>query len=333
MDSRATMADVAREAKVSVMTVSRVVNDKGEISPATRRRVLEVIERLGYRPSAIARGLATSRTGTLGLVVPDIANPFFSDIARGVEEKAYAAGYNVFLCSTYEDTDRETQVLQSLEEKRIDGLVLCSSRLEDDTLRRMLAGFPAVALINRSLAGYDADVVRVDSKVGGRLATRFLLEAGHSAVGFLTGPATSVDGRLRVEGYHAALEAAGVPRDPGLERACASNVAGGREAALEFLASKAELTALLCYNDLVAIGALLACSDLGLRVPADLAVVGFDDIALAAWVSPTLTTCGSPRFDVGTQAMQLLLDRIGDGTDERQEIVVQPELVIRSSAP
>ena len=144
MDGRVTMADVAREAEVSVMTVSRVVNDKGEISPATRQRVLEVIQRLGYRPSAIARGLATNRTGTLGLVVPDIANPFFSDIARGVEEKAYAAGYNVFLCSTYEDPDRESDVLRSLEDKRVDGLLLCSSRLDDAVLRTALAGFPAV---------------------------------------------------------------------------------------------------------------------------------------------------------------------------------------------
>lgn len=333
MDGRVTMADVAREADVSLMTVSRVVNDKGEISPSTRQRVLEVIERLGYRPSAIARGLATNRTGTLGLVVPDIANPFFSDIARGVEEEAYAAGYNVFLCSTYEDPERETDVLQSLEEQRIDGLVLCSSRLDDKTLRRMLAGFPAIVLTNRWLDGYDAGVIRVDSELGGRLATNFLLDAGHTAVGFLTGPPTSVDGRLRVSGYHAALDAAGMPCSPALERPCPSNVDGGREAAREFLASQPELTALLCYNDLVAIGALFACADLGLRVPADLAVVGFDDIALAAWVSPPLTTCGSPRFELGEKAMQMLLDRIDGGTGEGQEILVQPELVVRSSAP
>jgi LacI family transcriptional regulator len=333
MDGRVTMADVAREADVSLMTVSRVVNDKGEISPSTRQRVLEVIERLGYRPSAIARGLATNRTGTLGLVVPDIANPFFSDIARGVEEEAYAAGYNVFLCSTYEDPERETDVLQSLEEQRIDGLVLCSSRLDDKTLRRMLAGFPAIVLTNRWLDGYGAGVIRVDSELGGRLATNFLLDAGHTAVGFLTGPPTSVDGRLRVNGYHAALEAAGKPRSAALERPCPSNVDGGREAAREFLASQPGLTALLCYNDLVAIGALFACVDLGLRVPSDLAVVGFDDIALAAWVSPPLTTCGSPRFELGVKAMQMLLDRIDGGTGEGQEILVQPELVVRSSAP
>jgi LacI family transcriptional regulator len=134
MSERVTMADVAREAGVSKMTVSRVVNKKGEISPATREHVLGVIKRLGYRPSAIARGLATNRTATIGLVVPDIANPFFSEIARGVEDKAYAAGYSVFLCSTYEDPHRERDVLNSLEEKLVDGLLLCSSRLAQDDL-------------------------------------------------------------------------------------------------------------------------------------------------------------------------------------------------------
>jgi LacI family transcriptional regulator len=327
------MADVAREVGVSVMTVSRVVNDKGEISPATRQRVLEVIQRLGYRPSAIARGLATNRTGTLGLVVPDIANPFFSDIARGVEEKAYAAGYNVFLCSTYEDRDREADVLRSLEEKRVDGLLLCSSRLDDAVLRTILTGFPAVVLTNRQLEGHDACTVRVDSELGGRLATEMLLESGHRSVGFLTGPSTSVDGRLRVAGYHTAMEVAGVALDPNLERECPSNVDGGRLVGREFLAVHRDLTALLCYNDLVAIGTLQACAELGLKVPRDLAVVGFDDIALAALVSPPLTTCGSPRFELGVEAMQLLLDRIEDGSSASQEVVVPPELVFRSSAP
>jgi LacI family transcriptional regulator len=333
MKRRVTIEDVARAAGVSRQTVSRAINDKGEISPATRQRVLEIIKDLDYRPSAIARGLATQRTGTLGLVVPDIANPFFSDIARGVEEKAYAAGYNVFLCTTYEDPRREADVLESLEEKRIDGLVLCSSRIEEDGLRSRLGGFPAVVLVNRRVAGYDASVVRVDSELGGKLGTQLLLQAGHRAVGFLAGPSTSVDGRLRVIGYRAALSAAGLPCEPDLEQECASNVEGGRTAALAFLARHLDLTALLCYNDLVAIGALQACAKLGLEVPAQLAVVGFDDIEMASWVSPPLTTCGSPRFDLGVQAMQLLLDRIDSGADECREVLVQPRLVIRASAP
>ena len=153
MPNRITMADVAREAGVSLMTVSRVINNKSQVSAATRQRVLSIVEQLGYRPSGIARGLATRRTGTLGLVVPDVANPFFADVARGVEHQAYAEGYNVFLCNTAEDPEREVAVLQLLEEKRVDGVMLCSSRLEDEDLRALLGRHPAVVLVNRQLEG------------------------------------------------------------------------------------------------------------------------------------------------------------------------------------
>lgn len=333
MSERVTMADVAREAGVSKMTVSRVVNNKGEISSTTRQHVLQVIARLGYRPSAIARGLATNRTGTLGLVVPDIANPFFSEIARGVEDKAYAAGYNVFLCSTYEDPHREREVLDSLEEKLADGLILCSSRLAQDDLSAVVDDFPAVVLVNRSVEGKDASIVRVDSELGGRMATDFLLEAGHRVVGFLTGPPTSFDGRLRVQGYEQALEAAGIGLQPAWQRACSSNVQGGLEVALEFLPEHPEMTALLCYNDLVAVGALQACSKLGRRVPEDLAIVGFDDIPTAALVTPPLTTCRSAQYDIGFQAMRLLLDRMSGCPEGCEQVMMQPELVVRASAP
>ena len=164
MTDRITMADVARKAGVSQMTVSRVVNDKGDVSEATRQRVLEVIERLGYRPSGIARGLATQRTGTLGLVVPDVANPFFSDVARGVEHVAHAEGYNVFLCNTEEDPQRELDVLRSLEEKRVDGLVLCSSRLSEDELLGVVARHLSVVLVNRRLVGERVCSVLLDDR-------------------------------------------------------------------------------------------------------------------------------------------------------------------------
>jgi len=333
MSDRVTMADVAREAGVSKMTVSRVVNNKGEISPATRQHVLEVIARLDYRPSAIARGLATSRTGSIGLVVPDIANPFFSEIARGVEDKAYAAGYNVFLCSTYEDPRREKDVLNSLEEKLVDGLILCSSRLVQDDLCVVVDDFAAVVLVNRLVEGKDASLVRVDSERGGRMATEFLLEAGHGAVGFLTGPAMSFDGRLRLRGYHQALAAAGLTPQAAWQRGCASNVQGGLEAARELLSDHPELTALICYNDLVAVGALQACTQMGRRVPEDLAIVGFDDIPMAALVTPSLTTCRSAQYEIGFQATRLLLDRISGCREGCEEIVLPPELVVRASAP
>jgi LacI family transcriptional regulator len=333
MPNRVTMADVAREAGVSSMTVSRVINNKGEVCPVTRQRVQEIIERLGYRPSGIARGLATQRTGTLGLVVPDVANPFFSDVARGVEHVAYAEGYNTFLCNTEEDPHRELAVLKSLEEKRVDGLVLCSSRLDDGELRAVVARHPTVVLVNRRLEGDRVRSVLVDDETGGRLATQHLLQAGHRAVGFLAGPTVSHSGRQRAEGYRAALAAAGLPYNPAWVRHCSPVVEGGQEAARELLTAHSELTALVCYNDLVAVGALQACADLGRQVPGDVAVVGYDDIPLSALVTPPLTTCRVPRYELGVQAVRLLLDQIDGCPDECDEIVLRPELTVRASAP
>jgi LacI family transcriptional regulator len=327
------MADVAREAGVSLMTVSRVINNKGDVNPDTRQRILEIIRQLDYRPSGIARGLATRRTGTLGLVVPDVANPFFANVARGAEQEAYAEGYNVFLCNTDEDPQREASVLQSLEEKRVDGLVLCSSRLSDDELSPLVKRHPAVVLVNRRLAREGVSAVLIDDEYGGRMATQHLLNTGHRAIGVLAGPPVSRSGRERVKGYRAALAAAGLPDHPEWLQTCAPVVEGGYEAARELLTAHPELTALFCYNDLVAVGALQACADLGRQAPGDLAVVGNDDIPLAALVTPPLTTCRVPRHDLGAQAMRVLLNQIKGGLTGCIDIVLRPELVIRASAP
>jgi len=333
MSNRVTMAEVAREAGVSLMTVSRVINEKDEVSLATRQRVLEVVERLGYRPSSIARGLATHRTGTIGLVVLDNANPFFSEVARGVEQRAYAEGYSVFLCNTDEDPQREVDVLQSLEGKRVDGVVLCSSRLDENELRIALALHPAVVLVNRRLPGNGVSSLLIDDEMGGRMATQHLLQAGHRAIGFLAGPPTSYSGHERAKGYRAALSSVGMSYNPAWVRHCSPVVQGGHEAARDLLTAHPELTALFCYNDLVAVGALQACADLGRQVPGDLAIVGYDDIPLAALVTPSLTTCRVSRCELGAQAMQLLLDQIDGCLDGCEEIVLRPELVVRASAP
>lgn len=318
-----------------MMTVSRVVNDKGPVSVDTRQRVLDAIQRLGYRPSGIARGLATRHTGTLGLVVPDVANPFFAEVARGVEQVAYAEGYNVFLCNTDEDPDRELDVLGSLEEKRVDGIVLCSSRLDNDDLGMAVASHPSVVLVNRRADGLiqHGAAVLVDDVMGGRLATGHLVSRGHRAIGFLAGPLGSRSGHGRLDGYRAAMAAAGLAVDPGWVLHGTPVAEGGRDAALALLAAHPALSALLCYNDLVAVGALRACADLGRRVPEDVAVVGFDDIPLAALVTPALTTCRIPRHALGVRAVRLLLAQVRGEPLDRQEVVLEPELVIRASAP
>lgn len=330
---RVTMADVAREAGVSLMTVSRAINDKDGISESTRDRIQAIVERLGYRPSEIARSLVTDRTGTIGLVVIDNSNPFFSEVARGVEHEAYAQGYNVFLCNTEEDIEREQAVLRSLEEKRVDGVLLCSPRLDEAALRSALRRHAAVVMINRRLGDPRFGVIAVDDERGGRIATEHLLNRGHRIIGYLTGPERSYSGQLRARGYRSALVAAGITPCAGWERPCLPVVESGREAAYDLLTAQPDMTALFCYNDLSAVGALQACADLGRRVPDDVAVVGFDDVPLAAWVTPSLTTCHVPMYDLGNQAVRLLLDHIRGCGERCEDIVIEPELIIRDSAP
>lgn len=330
------MSDVARQAGVSLMTVSRVINQKEDVSPETRQRVLQVISELGYRPSAIARSLATQETRTIGLVVPDVTNPFFADITRGVERLAYAQGYHVFLCNAEENPDRELAVIQSLEEKRVDGLILCSSRLEENLLVEVLSRLPAVVLINRRVNSIERDPfesVILDDETSGCHATQHLLHRGHTCVGFLAGPANSYSGIRRLKGYLAALEAVRQTPEPGWIRHCQPTVAGGYQAALAFLDENPQLTAVFCYNDLVAVGVLQACQELKRRVPEDLAVVGHDDIPLAALVTPALTTCRVPRDELGEKAVETLLDRLHDCPGGCQQATLQTELIIRQSAP
>jgi LacI family transcriptional regulator len=328
-----TMADVAREAGVSLMTVSRAINGKDGLSKATRDRILAIVDRLGYRPSIIARSLVTDRTGTIGLVVIDNSNPFFSEVARGVEQEAYAQGYNVFLCNTEEDIEREQAVLRSLEEKRVDGVILCSPRSDEKVLQAALEQHAAVVLINRRLADMRLGTVLVNDEQGGRICTEHLLSRGHRAIGFLSGPSRSYSGQARARGYRAALEVAGVAPCLELTRPCLPVVESGREATLALLAAQPQITALFCYNDLSAVGALQACVSLGRRVPDDLAIVGFDDIPLARLVTPPLTTCHVPLHDLGKQAMQSLLDHINGCGANCDDIVIEPKLIIRGTAP
>lgn len=330
-DRAITISDVAREAGVSTQTVSRVLNNKGEITPATRQLVEDVIRRLGYRPSAIARSLVTRRTLSLGLVVPDITNPVFPEIARGAEEIALASGYNVFLCNTIEQPEREASVLRSLEEKRVDGVVVCSSRLPDEQLFPALRRQQAAVLVNRPAPLDVAGTVRIGDASGSAQAVRYLCGRGRRRLGMLSGPATSFSGKERTRGFMEAARTAGAAVDPSWLRPCPPTLDGGHQAARALLSSSREVQGLLCYNDLVAVGALQACRDLGIRVPDDLAVVGCDDILLAGLVTPPLTTLRCSKFEVGAAAVRMLLNRI-DGVTDRAEMVMEPELIVRASA-
>jgi LacI family transcriptional regulator len=341
MNKKATQEDVARLAGVSRATVSYVINDlpggSVRISEETRQRVLDAVNQLGYQPNALARSLATRRTHTLALIVQDISNPFFSGIARGVEGVARAEGYSVLLCSTEEDPAHELEVLQVLDEKRVDGVISCSSRLPESELRQALVKHPAAVLVNRLLSDQeDAAVINsvvIDEEAGGQMATQHLISRGHRVIGFLSGPPLSFGAQGRSRGYSKALAANGIPARQDIVFACQPTVECGQEATRTLLTDHPEITALFCYNDLVAVGAFQACVQLGRRIPDDLAVVGYDDIRLAALVTPPLTTCRVRREQFGQLAIRLLLDRINNPAEDCQQMVVQPELVIRASAP
>jgi len=336
MPNRVTMSEVARQAGVSLMTVSRVVNHKEGVSAEIRQAVLEIISDLGYRPSAIARSLATKETRTIGLVIPDVSNPFFADITRGVERLAYSEGYHVFLCNAEEDPVRELAVIQSLEEKRVDGLILCSSRLKEEKLVELMTDMPAAVLINRCLCQSDEisfNSVIIDDRQSGWLATQHLTLAGHRQIGILAGPTASYSGSGRYQGYQDALQVAGINPEPGWMSHCPPTVEGGYAAARQLLLNYPQLTALFCFNDLVAVGAIQACVELNRRIPEDFAIIGHDDIPLAALVSPALSTCRVSRYELGARAVNALLERLRGCPAGCQQIILQPELIIRQSAP
>ena len=328
---RVTISDVAELAGVSYQTVSRVTNNNPNVSAATRQRVQEIIAETGYRPSNIARSLVTARTATIGLVVPDISNPFFSAIAQGADQVASEQGYGILLCNTGEDASREIEVLNLLHERTVDGVIVCGSRQEDAPLKQALSQFNAVVLVNRRLEGEVIPAVLVDDASGGTMITEHLLQMGHRAIGFVAGPVASYSGSQRLQGYKKALANAGIEFQSRWVQHCLPTTADGEEATHSLLSSNPELSALFCFNDLVALGALRECAALGRRVPADTAVAGFDDIMLAGVVSPALTTCHVPRVEIGCLAVSMLLDCINDEVDRCGEIVIKPELVIRDS--
>lgn len=332
MAQRITMTEVAHRAGVSLMTVSRVVNHKEDVSESTREKVLAIVDELGYRPSSIARSLVTQHTSTLGLVIPDIDNPFFSGLVSGVESQAYSKGYSVFLCNTNEDSEQEQSVLASLEEKMIDGLILCSSRLPDDALRTTVERFPAVVLVSRQLPDAKVGTVLIDDAHGGEQVVEHLLRGGRRRIGVVAGPLVSLSSQQRLVGYQRALDHHGLRYDAGLVYHCRPIQEEAAEAIRHLFSRYPDLDALVCHNDLVAVSALQICKQKGVRVPEDVAVVGYDDIPIAAWVTPSLTTCRVDRFELGSQAMGLLLKQIHSNHHENT-IVICPELVVRQSAP
>ncbi len=323
-----TLEDVASRAGVSRMTVSRVLNNRGGASEETQRRIREAARELNYRPNAMARSLKSRRSSIIGVIVPDISNPFFPEIFRGAESIAQASGYTLILSNVVESADREAEVLEKLLAQQVDGIIWCSARMEDDALKKALAPTRSVVLVNRESDPDLASSVTVDYALGARLAVDHLTEIGLSRIGLIAGPDWSFGAVERIRGVKKAMEKQGIAPIDVVN--CDPTIQGGQTAAASMLAKHGAIDGLICYNDLTAIGALQAARNLELDVPGDLALIGFDDIDLAQLVTPTITSLGVERYEIGRAAMQLLLKQI-EGQEADEKIVLHPKLMMRGS--
>ena len=315
------------------MTVSRVINNSGYISQETRQRVEQAIAELGYVPNALARGLRFKQTKTLALVLTDITNPFFTTLARGVEDTASEQGFSVMFCNTDESEEKEASYLNVLVQKQVDGVLLVPAQSAPESVTFLRERGVRFVVLDRRIPGTDADTVRGDSEQGAYALVRHLLELGHRRIAALSGPQAVSTASDRVAGYQRALAESGLTPEPALVRYGSFTQESGCTMARAALALPQPPTALFTGNNFIAIGALRAVREAGLRVPDDLSLVTFDDLPAAAVIDPFLTVAAQPAYEMGRRATALLLERLAEGGPPApQEIVLPAELIVRRSS-
>lgn len=327
--NRVTIKDVAARVGVTDMTVSRVVNGSGPVSDSVRQRVNEAIEELGYVPNRLARGLRSNRTHTIALMVTDITNPFFTTVARGVEDAASDRDHLVLLCNTDESEEEELRYLEMLSQQNVDGVLLVPARTGVRSLEFAAKRGLPVVLIDRRGPTQQHSVVRCDARKGAADMARHLVGLGHRRFSVLAGPVGVTTSDDRVAGF---LDALGELRDQATVTHGPLSPASGRERAIEAMSAKQRPTALFGLNNFVTIGALQGLTSLGIRVPEDLALVGFDDLPPAMIGQPFLTVVSQPAYDMGHRAVELLLEQLRHPENPSQEILLPTELLVRQSS-
>jgi DNA-binding LacI/PurR family transcriptional regulator len=330
--------DIAAAAGVSHTTVSRALRDSRLISVEVREHIRLLAQEMGYTPNAVAQSLKNSRTHSIGLVVTAIADPFLSRVVRGIEEVAQEAGYSVLLSTTYNDADREVAAVETFHKRRVDGIIVASSRQNIDSTTRLARVDVPVVLINQEADTEFSQLhsVSVDDYQGARDAVQFLLDAGHCTIAYLGAANRPRSNRLRLQGYLDAMRAADKEPPPGWiqvappeHRYHSDDVEDGQAMLAEVVAAGA--TAVFCYNDMIAIGVMMGCRAANIEVPAQLSVAGFDDIELAQYVTPPLTTIHQPKMLLGERAMELLV-RLMAGEQAPSSLLLPTQLVVRASA-
>lgn len=327
----ATIKDVAREAGVSVATVSRVFNDSQRVSEETRRRVRQVAERLNFWPNGVARSLITNRTHAIGVLLPDLHGEFFSEVIRGIDLAARREGLHVLVSSSHSDTDELVTALRAMR-GRIDGLIIMATDADSAPAIRATAWDCPVVLLGPGTEVPDFDTVAIANHDGAYAVIRHLQRLGHRRIATLTGPVRNLDARQRLEGYRAAMREAGVSSTRALEVVGDFTEPSGYRGVQALLKLSPPPTAVFVANDVMAVGALGALRDAGVRVPKDMAVIGFDDIALARHLTPPLTTVHVDAYQMGERALHRLLRRDrGEPAPSRSHEVLPTWLVVRAS--
>lgn len=320
-----TIYDVAREANVSLATVSRVLNNNPHVKESTRRRVQEAIDRLGFEPNLVASALMTKRTRLVALLVPDISNPFYAEVASGVEDAAAELDYNCVICNVGGDTNKQAEYVGVLRRKGIDGIIFGTAKHDDQLVLDLSKRRYPLTLMARDVPAAEVNRVLMDDGAGGALAARHLLQLGHKQLTMVTEPDRIHSSQERARGFHRTLRAAAV--EPLLVEAEGSDIIAGIKAGHRIFSERRRPTAIFAANDLLAIGIMQAARKEGLRIPEDLSVVGFDGTVMAEVAHPPLTTIAQPMRDMGQAAAKLLLETLSNGGESRR-VVMQPELRI-----
>lgn len=322
--------DIAKKAGVSPSTVSRALEDHPRINIETRKRIQEIAREMDYVPSTVAKSLAANKTWIIGMVLATISDPFMGRVVEGVEQVAIEAGFNVFISTSQNDRQREIAMIKAFQKRRVDGIIVIASHLSDHYSELLGRSKIPTVLINEQKPGENTHFVMVDDVYGARLAVEHLLTLGHRRIGYVGITNRPRSNQHRLQGYRDALESAGIAFDPALVFTPSGIEDHARigEAGLGSILS-AGATAAFCYNDTTAIGLLSACNKYGIAIPNKLSIIGFDDIDMAAYTFPPLTTVRQPRFELGQHAMQILLKLLDGNTLENQTLPVK--LVVRQT--
>jgi LacI family transcriptional regulator len=337
MNKKVNIKDIARIAKVSHTTVSRALNDKSRIRNETKEKILSIAKELGYRPNFIARSLVMRRTRTLGLVITNIANPFYTELAQGIEKTATKLGYSIILCSTQSNISTEKQYIEMLRSKGVDGIIFSSAHMEDPNIVTLAEEEFPIIMVNRRTyhptVKEKIDYVGVDNILGGFMAVEHLIRLGHKRIGVIGGSAESSVGLERLEGGKKALEAYGVKQGDDFFLEGNFLKRSGYQRAKQFLKMAEMPTAIFATNDYMALGVYQAILEEGLRIPEDVALIGFNDIEFSSMRGIELTTIGQKKFEMGAIAVEMLVEKIekGDDRPSAKEIFLVPELIIRKT--